>query len=119
MRFNSYMNNSTGKEETQQVFDIDASTLYADLAPLVFDSKELPLVFDNTAPSFAKVAAFADALDNLGHDLKLPMRLRDVGIGSTDIDKLAAEAMKQTRLLPNNPREVTLKDAVDLYSRAF
>jgi alcohol dehydrogenase class IV len=117
MRFNSLMDNKTGNSQLDNKTLFDASPLYADLAPLVFDSNEL--LVDSAAPSFVKASAFANALDNLGHDLKLPMYLRDVGISSTDVDKLASEAMKQTRLLPNNPREVTLKDAVDLYTRAF
>ena len=36
-----------------------------------------------------------------------------------DIEVLTSEAMKQTRLLPNNPREVALRDAEALYRAAF
>ena len=46
-------------------------------------------------------------------------RLRDVGISESDIELLATEAMKQTRLLPNNPREVLLEDARALYEQAY
>ena len=95
----------------------DASPLYADLAPIVFSEEELGV--QKGDPDFIKASAFANAFDNLGHDLKLPMRLRDVEIGSSDIEKLASEAMKQTRLLPNNSRDVNLLDALDLYTRAF
>ena len=111
------MDNSTGNSQLSNRTSFDASSLYADLAPLVFTKSELKV--DTDAPAFVKAVAFADALDNLGHDLNLPMRLRDVGIESSDIDKLASEAMKQTRLLPNNPREILLTDAVDLYSRVY
>lgn len=46
-------------------------------------------------------------------------RLRDVGIQEKDIELLATEAIKQVRLLPNNPVEVTLDDARELYQQAF
>jgi alcohol dehydrogenase class IV len=42
-----------------------------------------------------------------------------VGIAPTDLDLLVTEAMKQTRLLPNNPRTVTKKDLEMLYSQAM
>jgi alcohol dehydrogenase class IV len=59
------------------------------------------------------------SVESLISELKLPNRLRDVGIKHSDIDLLANEAMKQTRLLPNNPRVVTLDDAKRLYLSAF
>ncbi|HXO72187.1 MAG TPA: alcohol dehydrogenase, partial [Bradyrhizobium sp.] len=42
-----------------------------------------------------------------------------VGIASGDLKKLAEDAMKQTRLLVNNPREVTFDDALAIYTEAF
>ena len=62
---------------------------------------------------------FADQFAELSSALKLPQRLRDVGISRTDLPLLAAEAMKQTRLLPNNPREVNYDDALYLYAQAW
>ena len=52
-------------------------------------------------------------------DLKIPKCLKDVGITSNDIPKLAEDAMKQERLLVNNPRELKLKDAVSIYEAAL
>jgi alcohol dehydrogenase class IV len=49
----------------------------------------------------------------------IPTRLTAVGIAAADVDLLASESMKQTRLLPNNPREVTLEDARRLYTQAL
>ncbi|WP_373093079.1 hypothetical protein [Zhongshania sp.] len=46
-------------------------------------------------------------------------RLSDVGISEQDVDSLAADAMKQTRLLINNPREISLADATALYKEAL
>jgi alcohol dehydrogenase class IV len=44
---------------------------------------------------------------------------RDVGIARSDLKKLAEDAMKQTRLLVNNPREVSFDDALAIYTEAF
>lgn len=44
---------------------------------------------------------------------------RQVGVTQADVARLASEAMKQTRLLPNNPRLVTLDDAVRIYQAAL
>ena len=65
------------------------------------------------------VRPLADLFDGLLRDLAVPVRLRDVGITAGDIPALAAEAMTQTRLLPNNPRSVTYEDAVAIYTKAL
>jgi alcohol dehydrogenase class IV len=52
-------------------------------------------------------------------ELSLPTRLRDVGIGSADIEPLAHDAMRQTRLLVNNPRDITLGDAKAIYEEVL
>jgi alcohol dehydrogenase class IV len=49
----------------------------------------------------------------------VPASLADVGIASGDLKKLAEDAMKQTRLLVNNPRDVTFDDALAIYTEAF
>ena len=48
-----------------------------------------------------------------------PRRLRDVGVTDNSLVLLAHDAMKQTRLLVNNPIEVTEEDALSLYREAF
>jgi alcohol dehydrogenase class IV len=63
--------------------------------------------------------AFIVALEKLIDRVKLPRRMRDVGIGEEHIDTLAADAMKQTRLLVNNPRRLELRDAVAIYREAW
>lgn len=60
-------------------------------------------------------AALIDYFTVLPKELGLPVRLGDVGISRSDIEVLATDAMKQTRLLVNNPREVTLADARAIY----
>jgi len=49
----------------------------------------------------------------------IPQRLRDVGVPESDLPRLAGEAMKVTRLLRNNPRELTAADAEAIYREAF
>ncbi|MNV32923.1 L-1,2-propanediol oxidoreductase [compost metagenome] len=63
--------------------------------------------------------ALIDHLEALPVRLGLPTRLRDVGITLDDLDALAIDATKQTRLLNNNPREVTLDDIQSIYRQVF
>lgn len=90
-----------------------ATTAYAELAPLVFP--ELAGIADAAARSHA----FAEALAELNRELGLPPRLRDIGIPEEALPRLAADAMKQTRLLVNNPREVTEADALAIYRAVY
>lgn len=66
-----------------------------------------------------KTAAFIAHLEALIAATELPMRLRDHGITESALPQLADDAMLQTRLLGNNPREVTRADALAIYQRAF
>ena len=59
-----------------------------------------------------RCAAFIEALAALGGRLGLQPRLREVGIGREHLPKMAADAMKQQRLLVNNPRPVEEADAL-------
>ncbi len=45
--------------------------------------------------------------------------LRQVGISEKDLDRLADDAMLQTRLLGNNPRELTRADAYAISASAL
>jgi alcohol dehydrogenase class IV len=58
-------------------------------------------------------------VERLSDDIRVPRRLRDVGIPEDAIPRLAEAAMKVTRLLANNPRKVTLEDAVAIYKFAY
>jgi alcohol dehydrogenase len=49
----------------------------------------------------------------------LPLRLRDAGVNEEAISTMAKGAMKVQRLLKNNPREVTMEDAINIYKEAF
>ena len=63
--------------------------------------------------------AFVAAMDRLMNASGAPRRLRDVGVTQDKLALLASDAMKQTRLLVNNPVEVTEADALALYREAF
>jgi len=58
-------------------------------------------------------------VERLSDDLRVPRRLRDVGIPEDAIPRLAEAAMKVTRLLANNPRKMTLEDAIAIYKSAY
>ena len=61
----------------------------------------------------------ADGFTKLAVELGLPRCLREVGINEGDLVLLAADAMKQTRILSNNPRLITVADAMDIYRVAL
>ena len=85
--------------------------LYAELADIVAG----PGVGDDQARSAAFVAAMEWLMDRSG----APRRLREVGVTDNALSLMASEAMKQQRLLVNNPVEVTEADALALYREAF
>jgi alcohol dehydrogenase class IV len=58
-------------------------------------------------------------VERLSNDIRVPRRLRDVGIPEKSIPGLAEAAMKVTRLLANNPRKMTLEDAIAIYKSAY
>ena len=62
---------------------------------------------------------FIDRLENLSQKIGLPQKLREVNIPKEACKKMASDAMKQTRLLVNNPREVTENDALNIYEAAW
>ena len=69
--------------------------------------------------SQARCATLIDALDRMIIDSGLKPRLRDHGIARSDIPLLAREAMKQQRLLENNPCAIDEADAARLYEAAW
>ena len=66
-----------------------------------------------------QAAQLIDYLGSLAGELGLAKSLVEVGITANDVDQLAKEAMLQTRLLQNSPREITFRDARDLYREAL
>ncbi len=70
-------------------------------------------------PPEADADAFVAGITRLCADVGLPPRLREAGVPWDAIAMLAEDAMKQTRLLVNNPRPVTLADARAIYEAAW
>ena len=89
-----------------------ARELYAELAPILAPECE-------GQGSQARCATLIDGLDQLVRASGLKLRLRDHGIPESDIPLLAKEAMKQTRLLVNNPCPIEEADARRLYEAAW
>ena len=65
--------------------------------------------------SEAFVAHMLELMDESG----APRRLRDVKVTDNSLAMLATDAMKQQRLLVNNPVEVTEDIALELYREAY
>ena len=91
----------------------DARKNYAYLAPYLFKNLE------NSKNDEKVCNHFIDLLENLSKKLKLPYRLRDLGIPEEACNSMAKEAMKQTRLLVNNPRKIEESDAFNIYKAAW
>jgi alcohol dehydrogenase class IV len=90
----------------------EASHVYAEIATDVFP--ELGAI-----SAELRGEAFVERLAELSRELGVPQRLRDVNIAKDDLPKLARDAVKQTRLLVNNPRKVTEADALTIYQAAY
>ncbi|MGF1553877.1 MAG: iron-containing alcohol dehydrogenase [Paracoccaceae bacterium] len=89
-----------------------AEAAYAALAPIVF-----PALGDQDPRLL--VDAFLADLAALGPELGLPVRLSEAGIPREAIGRLAADAMRQERLLVNNPRGLSEADARAIYEAAW
>lgn len=90
-----------------------AAPLYAELAE--------PVGADTTGANSveARAEAFLTRMTELMDASGAPRRLRDAGVAEDMLETMAADAMLQTRLLGNNPVEVTQTDALALYREAF
>jgi alcohol dehydrogenase class IV len=88
-----------------------AAPLYAELADVVMGPSD-----EGTQ---AKSANFVNFMQDLMDRSGAPLKLRDVNVPEADLPMLAQDAMLQTRLLVNNPVDVTEKDALALYREAF
>ena len=90
----------------------EAENLYAELAPLIFA--------DLAGLSAAeKGAGLVQKFKELGPELGMDNTLSAVGVNHNHLPMMAEDAMKQTRLLVNNPREMTYEAALDIYSKAL
>lgn len=88
-----------------------AAPLYAELAEL--------LVPGVSGSAQARTEALIAHMVTIAQRTGIETRLREVGITEEDLDPLAENAMQQTRLLTNNPRDVTRNDARAIYAAAW
>ena len=93
--------------------DVKAANNYAELAQYVFPNLNI------NQGNQAVCAEFIDKMEDLSKRLGLPQKLREVNIPKNACEKMASDAMKQTRLLVNNPREVKEADAFNIYQAAW
>lgn len=88
-----------------------ACKLYAELCDVVLPG--------TTGSDETKTAALIAHIEGLVEATGIPRTLREVGVSEADLDRLATDAMLQTRLLVNNPREIAKADAFAIYRAAF
>jgi alcohol dehydrogenase len=88
-----------------------AAALYAELADV--------LINDCTGSTEEKATRFIEYMTTLCAKTGLNKRLRDVGIPRDGLQELAEQAMLQTRLLQNNPKDINLADALAMYQQAW
>ena len=81
-----------------------ARRTYAELAPLV---------------GARGADGFLSRLDEISAACGIAGGMRALGVAEDDLDAMTGDAMKQTRLLVNNPREVTREDARAIYRAAL
>ena len=89
-----------------------AMPLYAELGTLL----DQRLAAEGTQ---AQAQGFVETMAALCRATGVPLRLTEVGVTAADLDLLAAEAMKQERLLVNNPCPIGRADARRLYEAAL
>ncbi|MFC5510831.1 iron-containing alcohol dehydrogenase [Massilia jejuensis] len=88
-----------------------AAPLYAELADIV--------VPGCVGSAEAKTELLIAAMQQIAARTGIQTRLEDMGIAEADLDRLADDAMLQTRLLGNNPRPLTRADARAIYAAAL
>jgi alcohol dehydrogenase len=82
----------------------EAEPLYRELAPIVGGRSAVDLVAE---------------LESIIADTGLPATLSEAEVPEDDLPMLAGDAMLQQRLLVNNPREVAVADALEIYRAAY
>ncbi len=89
---------------------------YAELAPHAFPDLDTNAKSEGTQ---ATCAAFIERLAGLSDKLGLETKMHQLGVEKSDLEQMAVDAMKQTRLLVNNPREMSKSDALAIYRAAW
>ena len=88
-----------------------AAHLYAELAGVI-----VPAASGSDA---SRTQALIEHVEHLIAATGIPATLRAVGIERSGLERMASDAMLQTRLLVNNPRVVSEADALAIYTAAL
>lgn len=89
-----------------------AAAAYAELGPIIFPD------LAGKAQS-ARAEGMIQGFLDLGPELGMQTRLSELGVSHNHLPMLAEDAMKQQRLLINNPREMTREAAQAIYAKAL
>jgi alcohol dehydrogenase class IV len=89
-----------------------AADLYAQIGPIIF-----PDLAGKSATAIGD--GMVEGFKAMGPDLGMQSTLAEVGVNHNHLPMLAEDAMKQTRLLVNNPREMTYDAALAIYTAAL
>jgi len=93
-------------------FNMDsAAAHYAELAAII-----APELGGSTE---ARAEGLIAAMQTIAARTGIQTTLRQMNIAESDLDRLADDAMLQTRLLGNNPRDITRADARAIYAAAW
>ena len=88
--------------------------LYATLARIIMQPTSSDGASDDVVSE-----SLADYFEALVDRLMMPSKLRDLDVPRDSLPMLARDAMKQERLLINNPRELDEQDALRIYEAAY
>ena len=91
----------------------DTKDLYAKLAGIIFP--HLKYIKDPKE----QANRLSDEFIQLSKKLNLPTRLQEIDIPKDALAEMSTEAMKQDRLLVNNPKKISLRDAEEIYKAAW
>ncbi len=89
-----------------------AASQYGEIAPIIF-----PELAGKSTQDICN--GMVQGFKDLGPELGMMSTLREVGVNHNDLPMLAEDGMKQTRLLVNNPREMTYDAALAIYTAAL
>jgi len=89
-----------------------AAAQYGEIAPIIF-----PELAGKSTQDICN--GMVQGFKDLGPELGMKSTLREVGVNHNDLPMLAEDGMKQTRLLVNNPREMTYDAALAIYTAAL
>ena len=76
-------------------------------------------VADTTDDELTQAKAGIERVDALLTAVGAPGDLKELGVNEDDLELIAEQSMLSTRLLANNPREMTQADALEVLRRAY